>query len=140
MTNYLLFLSTKSKDFWYNFLIKFHVDILKVDKTQSKINSIWMNYTGSGGVGGACKSSEVINIGKKNPVLQYVKKNILPKIPMLSGNIEDIPKKKPASKPATKRSSKAVAVGKNTSLSPAKISTSKSARKGNKTISSRGVR
>jgi hypothetical protein len=50
------------------------IKILKVSGTSPKLNSIWMNYSGSSGVGGPTKASSTLNIGKKDPVLQYMKK------------------------------------------------------------------
>ena len=40
-------------------------DLLHVNRDSLKMNSIWMNYSGSSSVGGHCKTSELLNIGKK---------------------------------------------------------------------------
>ena len=47
-------------------------DLLHVNRDSLKMNSIWMNYSGSSSVGGQWKTSELLNIGKKVINLTFI--------------------------------------------------------------------
>jgi len=47
------------------------IELLRTNSESGKMKSIWMNYSGSSGAGGPTKASVSLNIGKKDPVLQY---------------------------------------------------------------------
>ncbi|CAI2367427.1 unnamed protein product [Moneuplotes crassus] len=57
------------------------IEILRVHAASLSIGSIWMNYSGASSLGGPTKASELYNIGQKDPVLHYIKKeDIIPEV------------------------------------------------------------
>ena len=61
------------------------IEILKLHAAANNRSSIWINYSGSSSLGGPTKASELFNIGLKDPVLHYIKKeNIIAEVTNLA--------------------------------------------------------